>query len=559
MKRKRILTVLLAAVLLFSAVGCSSGDGETGKPGAGESITASNGDSSNSAAPLAEDAVFSPYEDTVTLTIARQAVNGNNLPEGEEFETNQYIKWLEEELNLKIEFTYLGTDTDSYNTRINLMTTTDDLPDVIFVNRQQYEAMAEAELLADMTDIIPQYSSELIRDYYASYDNRPIEYTKIDGRVYAIPNAKPQDSQPLLWVRKDWREKLNIAEPKTMEDVIALADAFVNQDPDGNGENDTVGLIADKGVTQVGGGFSLNAMFNANGSFPRAFMKNDAGEVYYGSVQPETKEVLQILADMYKNGLLEKEMASRDWNANAGLVQSGQAGMFFYPWHGAWMASDAVRANPQAEWELFAAPLGEDGKLQIVSPEPVTEYIAVSKKCEHPEAVMKLLSKQYQGLRMLDEAGSKIYYGLGVSWQNWPIPLELNYRDTVYEDALSIKEAAESGSTDGLKPSMVPNYENYVTYLEQGTDAMDTYGNAFAFVISAEATGNSSYEMIEEAYYGMTDTKSMKFTNLTKMEDETFLKIITGDQPIDAFDAFVERWNNEGGQEILAEIQEKIK
>ena len=169
---------------------------------------------------------------------------------------------------------------------------------------------------------------------------------------------------------------------------------------------------------------------------------------------------------------------------------------------------------------------------------------------------MKLLSKEYQGLRMLDEEGAKIYYGLGVSWENWPIPLELNYRDTVYEDALSIKEAVETGSTDKLKPSMVPNYENYVTYLEEGAGAMDTYGNAIAFVISAEATGNPAYEMIEEAYYGMTDTKSMKFSNLTKMEDETFLKIITGDQPVDAFDEFVEKWNKEGGQEILSEMEE---
>lgn len=567
--KKRLLSMLLAASLLLSLAACggqgqssssaqSSGTGSSSAASQteGSSSEAQEGETADPGHPLSEEEIFAPYEETVTLSIARQAVNGNNLPDGDEFETNQYIQWLEKELNMKIEFSYLATDSDSYNTRINLMTTTDDLPDVAFVNRQQYEAMVEADLLADMTDIIPQYSSQLIHDYYTSYDNRPIEYAKINGRAYAIPNAKPQDSQPLLWVRKDWREKLNLDVPETLDDVVALADAFVNQDPDGNGQNDTVGLIADKSLNGVGGGFTLNAMFNVFGSYPRAFVRNDAGEIVYGSTQPETKEALKLLADMYQKGTLEKELASRDWNANAGLVSSGQAGMFFYPWHGAWMASDAVRANPEAEWEMLAAPVGEDGKLKIVSPEPVSQYLVVSKKCKHPEAVMKLLSKEYQGLRMLDEEGAKIYYGLGVSWENWPIPLELNYRDTVYEDALSIKEAVETGSTDKLKPSMVPNYENYVTYLEEGAGAMDTYGNAIAFVISAEATGNPAYEMIEEAYYGMTDTKSMKFSNLTKMEDETFLKIITGDQPVDVFDEFVEKWNKEGGQEILSEMEE---
>ena len=45
------------------------------------------------------------------------------------------------------------------------------------------------------------------------------------------------------------------------------------------------------------------------------------------------------------------------------------------------------------------------------------------------------------------------------------------------------------------------------------------------------------------------------WTNLEKKENETFLKIIIGEEPIDAFDTFVEEWKAEGGDEITAEVQ----
>jgi len=37
------------------------------------------------------------------------------------------------------------------------------------------------------------------------------------------------------------------------------------------------------------------------------------------------------------------------------------------------------------------------------------------------------------------------------------------------------------------------------------------------------------------------------------------LRIITGKDDISAFDAFVEKWNNEGGSEITAEVQAQAK
>jgi putative aldouronate transport system substrate-binding protein len=43
---------------------------------------------------------------------------------------------------------------------------------------------------------------------------------------------------------------------------------------------------------------------------------------------------------------------------------------------------------------------------------------------------------------------------------------------------------------------------------------------------------------------------------LKKLEEETFLQIITGAKPLDDFDAFVEEWNNSGGAALLEKMNQ---
>ena len=54
------------------------------------------------------------------------------------------------------------------------------------------------------------------------------------------------------------------------------------------------------------------------------------------------------------------------------------------------------------------------------------------------------------------------------------------------------------------------------------------------------------------------DSMQKKWSNLKKIEDETFLKIILGTVPIEEFDTFVENWYAQGGTEITQEVTEAI-
>jgi len=58
--------------------------------------------------------------------------------------------------------------------------------------------------------------------------------------------------------------------------------------------------------------------------------------------------------------------------------------------------------------------------------------------------------------------------------------------------------------------------------------------------------------------YAMTDLLEQRWSNLYKMEQEVFLKIITGQLDISAFDKFVNDWKNQGGQGILDDLAKQF-
>ena len=69
----------------------------------------------------------------------------------------------------------------------------------------------------------------------------------VPGKNYWLPiygNAdKPLKAEFMpFYYRADWAEKLSIATPTTIDEYYNMLKAFTEQDPDGNGQNDTYGL-----------------------------------------------------------------------------------------------------------------------------------------------------------------------------------------------------------------------------------------------------------------------------------------------------------------------------
>ena len=63
---------------------------------------------------------------------------------------------------------------------------------------------------------------------------------------------------------------------------------------------------------------------------------------------------------------------------------------------------------------------------------------------------------------------------------------------------------------------------------------------------------------VKSLFFGETKTMKQEWWKLQKLEEETYLKIITGEVSIDEFDRFVDDWKEHGGNKILEEVSATI-
>ena len=172
---------------------------------------------------------------------------------------------------------------------------------------------------------------------------------------------------PAMYVRYDWLQKLGIEldgvaieqvddrlfigdKGITLADFEKVLDAFVNQDPDGNGQKDTFGLLKDW-PDILAPAFDL-IMGN---------MEVD-GKLGEWITHPHTKDMLAWMQDMYKRGLVYPEIFTIAWGADWELINKSQAGL----WSGGavsttWLNSWASNRPPLT---LFAG--NPDAKLLML-------------------------------------------------------------------------------------------------------------------------------------------------------------------------------------------------
>lgn len=224
-----------------------------------------------------------------------------------------------------------------------------EIPDIMVVpDHQTLEQLYENDLIEDLTAAYENTASERIKEIYDSYDGRVLDTAKFDGKLMALPTTEISHGPGVLWLRKDWMDKLGLTEPKTIEDIEHIITQFVEKDPGGNGPGNTVGLVIDneQPVGISGGQYEVNNIFALYGAFPKQWIDDGTGKAVYGSIQPEMKPALAKIADMYKKGLIDRQFAVRTSDDRKALLTSGKSGSFLDNWWeaGPWLTrSSSIR------------------------------------------------------------------------------------------------------------------------------------------------------------------------------------------------------------------------
>ena len=163
------------------------------------------------------------------------------IMQGKQFDvpaSNPTLSFLEDKFNADFEFMLVSRGNNDYQNKCNMLIASNDIPDLIQINDYSILTnMVELGLIIPLDELVQEYGQELLVI-------RPEECWEpfiFDGKLYSLPNQYRTDGI-IGCIREDWLKKLNLEMPTTIEEFENVIRAFTEQDPDGNGANDTYGI-----------------------------------------------------------------------------------------------------------------------------------------------------------------------------------------------------------------------------------------------------------------------------------------------------------------------------
>jgi putative aldouronate transport system substrate-binding protein len=313
--KKWLWMALMVTSLVAIVVGCSSGKG------------GSTGDEGNTPQVSGTQAVndANPYKEHYTISASLWDI-GKAFPGGED----AFNQMMEKKFNVTIKPVNVGwTD---YENKTQIWAASGELPDIFVAtpvtkhDYTTYNNWIKQGIVREITVDAGKHPN-LAKLY--KQDDVKSTLAADDGKYYALPRLNVL--APSSWlqdrgilIRRDWMEKLGLKDPTNFEEFAAIAKAFVERDPDGNGKDDTVGIV--NAIRSVGPGMlSVLALATDLPQIANSSWVKESGKwipYYASSLYPD---YVSQLRKLYTEGSLYKDFAV-DQNSSDKFL-SGKSGI----------------------------------------------------------------------------------------------------------------------------------------------------------------------------------------------------------------------------------------
>jgi len=353
-RRKRtgwIAILVVAAVLAQFVAGCGgAATEETAPPVAASEVPVVE--------PTAEPTT--PPE-PVDIVLWAQATVTEAGPPPDDWIAYDVIR---ETLGINLTYVILPTGSDG-EAVLNASAAANELPDLFQMvsaandPRSTLYRLVQLGLIAPVEDLMP-----LMPQRVATHYNDPllISLVTFDGHQYGLPEPPPLPRREGLVIRQDWLTALGLEPPTTLEELFEVAVAFTEQDPDGNGRDDTYGLggfLNGQGLGTrfdfIFGGFGVPGVWNFTD--PDDFALNVREQAY--------PDALSFMSRLVEAGVIDPDwptLSRDDFRAR------WKQGLFGIMWED--FAALSNRSNytpfdenfPDGEWISLPAPTGPDGQ-----------------------------------------------------------------------------------------------------------------------------------------------------------------------------------------------------
>jgi hypothetical protein len=374
MKRIALLMVLL--VVLSSTDACSDGAGTA--PGGADA-----GQAGETPYWMQDDFdPFGKYDETVQITQGRILASFMAFDEGDDEDNNWWTRAYKEHLNVELTNQFTSEDWGPpFDTLVNMAIATDDLPDVISLYTTLAVRAIQGDKVMDLTDLYEYTASQQVKDIYAT-EPEALHAWDQNGRIYGLADTMAAQGWVYFWTPQSMIDELNGGVvPVTFDEIVAYAEKTKAK---------TGGYAFDLGsdLGQLG---SLGHLYGATDTW----IEKD-GQLVYGKIQDEMKQVWSLAADWYAKGLLATDFSVKTTEDTEADFANDRFGVVIggtnTP-HGT-MGRTWKALHPDDE--LVAIPMpttGPNGNdVKMTSAGNYGTALFISKKCEDPAAVMRMFN-----------------------------------------------------------------------------------------------------------------------------------------------------------------------
>ncbi|WP_282939771.1 extracellular solute-binding protein [Paenibacillus sp. RC67] len=438
------------------------------------------------------------------------------------------LRAVEQAAGAKLEIDWIPND--NYREKMINALQTNSLKQVTYVNQSDFVFVKNAIRSGMFWEIGPylQFYPNL-----KTLNKSILNESSVQGKIYALYAERPASRQGVI-LRKDWLDRLHLKEPTTTEELFQVLKQFTNNDPDGNGVKDTIG-IADRGDLTYGAFKTLSSYFGT---------PNNWG-IQDGALVPEfkTKEYLDTMNFMKR--LVSENMMNKDFAVTSKQIQrymliNGKAGGYIGSMADAPRLQNELRKfDPKAELTLVNRIRGPKGEGVWSNPGFSGVFLFSKKAIKNEEELRNILA--FFDRSMGPDVSNLLQYGI-----------EGKHYELV-EGQVSITAAMNQ-----LRDTDVLPLTSLVIAGMNNPNMMKVKEEEDPLVLKAnQLTKDNDQILIRDATEGLSSQAyDLMAASLSDIVMDATFNYILGKIDLAAFQNEIRTWESRGGADIIKEYNE---
>ena len=398
---KKRIVLLLAVLVIFSMIAGCAKDADNPSESTKEVKTEET---------KQEEAVVEEKTETEKTTLEVTAVIHSLTKDLEEMPMIQNSL---EAANIEVNWNYVRSGWDE---KKNTILASGDVPDVFLgwgINDNDIASFSN--LFVPLNDLIDEYCTN-IQIMFAETPDLKALATDPQGNIYSIPSLIPNRPSSFVTfsINKTWLDAVEMEEPTTFDEYYEVLKAFKEQDPNGNGEQDEIGLDWAPGRGLFCGISLIGAYGNYTQDYSGDWLSAKDGEFIFLPETEDYKSLVQYLHKLYSEGLINQEVFTQDYSQMQARSKDPN-----YATVGSTLGWDIDdRFGPQwyEQYEILTPLASEEGVKPLWAAHPMrvktlTNRVQVTALNPDLESTMKWIDFFYT-----EEMSAQGYYGsIGVT------------------------------------------------------------------------------------------------------------------------------------------------